>query len=203
MFVQAEVRLVVGFAAAQARLMNLARRGWLRDASDTAYEQWHASMARVGPIGPVPGVSRLVEVRFRDLVRHGDTAMLALRWEATGSGAGLFPALDADITLTPDGDSTTLLAMSGAYRPPLGKLGATIDRTILRRVTTATTRSFLTGIGNAISNPATARSGEYVESWPLVWQLPDALPGAGQRARSISLDSRESAEPTPVRSSHR
>jgi len=116
-----------------------------------------------------------VEVRFRDLIFHGQSAVLTLRWEATGPGGGLFPALDADITLTPDGDNATLLAISGAYRPPLGKLGATIDRTILRRVTTATARSFLTGIGNAISDPATARSGEHATPRLRAWELPDAF----------------------------
>jgi hypothetical protein len=46
-----------------------------------------------------------------------------LRWEATGPGGRLFPALDADITLTPAGEHATLLGLAGCYRPPLGSWG--------------------------------------------------------------------------------
>jgi len=41
----------------------------------------------------------------------------------TNVTGGLFPVLDADITLTPAGEQTTRLALAGVYRPPLGRLG--------------------------------------------------------------------------------
>lgn len=160
MFVAAEIRLDVAFAAAQAGLSDLARRGGLKDASDEAYEEWRISVARVGPLGSAPGMSRLVEVRFRDAVVRGQTALMCLRWEASGPGFGLFPALDADLILIPDGESSTLLGVSGVYRPPLGKLGAVIDRAVLDRVATATVRRFLAGIGAAIAGPASVPPGE-------------------------------------------
>ena len=47
-------------------------------------------------------------------------AGLALRWEATGAGGRLFPVLDADLTLAPDGEGT-VLPLAGSYRPPLGR----------------------------------------------------------------------------------
>jgi hypothetical protein len=47
-----------------------------------------------------------------------------LRWEATGAAGGLFPALDADLILTAEGQDKTLIALTGCYRPPLGRLGA-------------------------------------------------------------------------------
>ena len=138
MFIGAGIRLDVGFNAAQARLTNLVRGGLLRRASGGAYDEWQAGLARVEPRAAVLGVSELVQVRFRDKVSHGDSAVWAMRWEVIGPGGSLFPALDADIVLTPAGEDATMLAVSGAYRPPLGALGAGLDRAIMHRVAEAT-----------------------------------------------------------------
>jgi hypothetical protein len=46
-----------------------------------------------------------------------------LRWNAIGPGGRLFPALDANITLTAHGEQATWLRLAGAYRPPLGAAG--------------------------------------------------------------------------------
>ena len=156
MFAGDEVRLEVSFNAAQARLANLIRGGSLVSASQHAYGEGITGLVRVGPLGAAPGISRIVEVRFRELVARGDTAVLALRWETLGPGGKLFPALDADITLTPAGEQATLLTMGGAYRPPLGALGAQIDRAILRRAAAATIRSFINRVAEAIADPVRA-----------------------------------------------
>ena len=155
-FVGDEVLLDVSFAAAQARLANLARGGSLLSASQAAYDDGITGMARVGPLGSGPGMSRLVQVHFRDLVTREGSAVLTLRWETSGLGGGLFPALDADITLAPAGEQATLLTLAGAYRPPLGALGTGLDRAILRRVATATTRAFMNRVADAIVHPAGA-----------------------------------------------
>ena len=153
MFVVDEVMLGLSFRSAQARLAHLAQAGSLTSASEGAYGDGLASLIRVGPIGAVPGASKLVEVRFRDLVIRDDTALLTLRWEATGPGGGLFPALDADITLAPAGDQATRLTLAGAYRPPLAGLGAGLDRAILHRVASATIRSLLSRMADALAEP--------------------------------------------------
>jgi hypothetical protein len=113
-------------------------------------------LLRVGPLGSVRGLSRLVEVQFRDLVGREDSAVLTLRWAATGPGGALFPVLDADLTLTPRGEQATLLALAGAYRPPLGALGAGLDRTVLRRVAAATVRAFVRSVAAALTQPGAA-----------------------------------------------
>jgi hypothetical protein len=159
MFVGDEVMLGLSFRSAQARLANLARGGLLTSASQGAYGDGLAGLIRVGPVGAVPGASKLVDVRFRDLVTHDDTALLTMRWEATGPGGALFPALDADITLTPAGDQATRLTLAGAYRPPLAGLGGGLDRAILHRVATATIRSLLSRVAAALANPEGAASG--------------------------------------------
>jgi hypothetical protein len=151
MFVGDEMRLGVGFDAAQAGLANLAHGGPLLAVSAEAYGEGLAGLALVGPLGSVRGMSRLVEVRFLDLVIRDEAAVLTLRWEAIGAGGRLFPALDADITLTPAGEHATLLRLAGAYRPPLGSVGAGIDRVILHRVAAAAIGAFMNRVADAVT----------------------------------------------------
>jgi hypothetical protein len=152
-FVGDDVLLDVGFDAARAGLATLCRGGALVAASQDAYGEGVAGLVRVGPLGSVIGMSKLVEVRCRDLAPSNDSVGLALRWEATGPGGGLFPALDADITLTPAGERASRLRLAGTYRPPFGGVGAALDRAVLNRVATATIRAFLSHVADAIAQP--------------------------------------------------
>jgi hypothetical protein len=150
MFVRDEVPIDVGFEVARDRLANLDR--WFLTASDHAYGEGMAGLSRVGPRGPAPGISRLAEIRFQSLTAHDGRAGLALRWEARGPGGRLFPVLDADLTLTSAGENAALLTLSGAYRPPLGNLGAELDRLLLHRVAEATIRNFLDRVAAALGD---------------------------------------------------
>jgi hypothetical protein len=173
-FIGTEMRLGVGFNAAQARLANLAHGGVMRHASDEAYGKWGADLARVGPLGTAPGVSRLVKVQFRDMVIHEDSAVWTLRWEAIGTTGALFPVLDADITLTPAGDHETVLVVRGAYRPPLGNVGATLNRPVMHRIAEATIRAFTRQIGDAIVNPAASPEARHAGMEPEISYRPEA-----------------------------
>jgi hypothetical protein len=156
MFVGDEVLLNAGFADARAGLTRLTRGRQLLSASDDAYGVWATGLTRVGALD----VSRLVRVRLHELTESDDVARLAIRWEVAGTGGGLFPALDADLTLLPHGQETTLLTLAGAYRPPLGSLGQVLDRAILHRVAAATVRSFLDRVAVGItSQPGAAEPG--------------------------------------------
>jgi hypothetical protein len=172
MFVSDEVVLAVGFAAASARLANVAD-GALLNASRDAYSAGATGLARIGPLGSAPGVSRLVRVQLHDLPGGADRAGLALRWEAVGPGGGLFPALDADLTVTRAGQKTTVLRLAGVYRPPLGALGAGLDRAILHRVAAATIRAFINRVADAIVHPAQAGAAAVADAVPP--PLPSAL----------------------------
>ena len=158
MFIGDEVPLNVGLEAARTGLANLAIGDGLTSASKDAYGEGVTELIRVGPLGSVPGTSKLVQVRFRNLTERDDYAGLAVRWEATGPGGGLFPALDANITVTPAEGRTTVLRLAGSYRPPLGTLGTALDAAILHRVATATVRTFLNDIAAAITHPPAGRS---------------------------------------------
>ena len=161
-------------SVAQARLSNLIRGSRLVEASEDAYDEWVTGLVRVG----VPGVSRLVRARFLELVTRGEAVVLRLRWEVTGPGGGLFPALDADITLTPDGDRATMLRMDGAYLPPLGAVGTVLDRMLLHRVAATTTRSFVAQVAEAIVSPQpAAEPGQAARQWELLTAMPDTDEG--------------------------
>ena len=154
MFIGTETRLEVGFAAAQARLASLVCGGLLDDACHEAYDTWTTGLARVGPFGAAPGVSRLVQVHIRTLAQQEDSARWAMRWQATGATGTLFPALDADLKLTPAQDDATTLAVSGVYRPPLGGVGAGLDRVVMNRIARASIRAFARRTATAITSPA-------------------------------------------------
>jgi hypothetical protein len=133
-----------------ARLTSLAETGELGRASQTAYRQGRA-LLRVGPLGDRPGLSKLVAVRFLAPLEHTGTRTLPLRWEATGPAEELFPVLDANLIAVPEGPEKTRLILTGAYRPPLGRLGATLDRAILNRVAYATVRSLLSSLADVLT----------------------------------------------------
>ena len=153
MFVAGEVLLDLSFPAAAARLANLARGGSLTRVSEGAYGDGLTGLVWVGPVGTVPGVSKLVEVHFRDVVTCGESAVLVLRWQATGPGGRLFPALDADMSLTPSGERSTRLSLAGVYRSPLAALGAGLDRPLFHKVADATVRSLLARVADVLGLP--------------------------------------------------
>jgi hypothetical protein len=152
-FATYELALDVSLSVAQARLVNLVRSDALSGPSRLVYEDGLVQLIRVGPLGGTPWLSKLVRVRFLDPVYRQDTMTVGLRWEATGAAGGLFPVLDADISLTRVGEHTTQLALAGSYRPPLGWFGATLDKTVLRQVAAATVRALLHQVANALASP--------------------------------------------------
>jgi hypothetical protein len=152
-FVSGEVSLDVSFTAAQARLAYLIGGGLLVSASAQAYSDGITGLPGVGPLDSAVGLSRLCEVHFRDLKASDDSARLALRWEVNGP-VGLFPALDADITLAPAGKHSTTLTLTGVYRTPLGTSGAELDWVIWHGIAVATIRAFLRLLTEAIARTA-------------------------------------------------
>jgi hypothetical protein len=167
MFVSDQRLCPVGIGAARARLVNLAHGGWLGGASAAAYRDGLDQLLWVGPFGEVPGLSRLVQAHFLDPVERDGSVTVGMRWEATGVTGRLFPALDADITLTAEGDQATAVTLTGVYRSPLGALGAGLDRALLHHVATATVSSLLTRMGKALegTEPSAGAAG-----CPLWWE---------------------------------
>ena len=172
MFVAQDLTIRIGSRAAQARFQNLLRGNWLADTSQVACEGGAEGLLRVGPAVPV--AAKLVRVRFLDPVYRGDVMTVGLRWEAAGAAGTLFPVLDANISISPAGDDAAQLTLAGSYRPPLGHLGAGLDRTIMHRVAAATMRCLLQSVAEALVSPAPA--GHPAEDASPGWQ-PAPEPG--------------------------
>ena len=135
------------------KLSRLARTDHLTQVSGCAYKSGLVGLSCTGlsctgppDTGPADADQRrpkLVRVFVRELVAREQSAVLTLRWQATMPGGSLFPALDADITLTPAGEGRSLLTLDGAYRPPSGSRASGYDRAVLHRAATATIQSLL------------------------------------------------------------
>ncbi len=159
MFAVQEALLDIGFAAARARLVNLIAGGKLTGPSRAAYREGLGVQMRVGPFGNLPGASKLVRAQFLEPEDRDGGMRVALRWEAAGLTGGLFPALDADITVTPAG-ALARLTLAGAYRAPLGRFGAGLDRAVLHHVADATIRALVRHVADALTSPATSAESE-------------------------------------------
>lgn len=153
MFIRDEARLAVGFPTATARLAHLARRGRLMNASEAAYLAGLARLEGVAGPGAAAAGPGLARARFRELIVRDGAADLALRWEAHGPGGELFPALDADVTLSPCGSHVTMLALAGVYRVPSGAPGRRLDGAMVRRMAEETSRTFVGLMASAITAP--------------------------------------------------
>jgi hypothetical protein len=156
MFIGADIRLDIGFKAAEAKLANLARGGLLGRASGGAYTDWQAGLARADPHGVMLGMFRLARVRVGDMVTHGESAGWAVRWEVAGRRGTLVPALDAHIKLTAAGEDATLLTVSGICHPPLTWLAAELDPAVVHQVAQAAIQAYTNHIATDIAGPVTA-----------------------------------------------
>lgn len=154
MFIGGHVLLNVGFAAARGRLGNLAGGGVLLGASEHAYGQTITGLAYAA--GSVAGASQLAGVRPGDISETRGMAQLPVYWEATTGDGGLFQALDADLTLAPAGEQTTVLALTGVFRPPPGIADSGEDREIVFWFAAAAVRVFLARLASALVHPAGA-----------------------------------------------
>jgi hypothetical protein len=148
MFIGDDVRAEASPAAAAARLATLARGSSLTRASHAA---WDTATASAGHGSPSPGLPRLTRVHSQGPVQRGATAVLMLRWEVVAQGGRPFPALDADITLVPDGEHAVLVRLTGVCRQSPGtRPGQPAAQTIAADAV----RSLLTRIADAVSDPA-------------------------------------------------
>lgn len=166
MFVRSERSVAVDFGLASSRLAGLAGGTGLTEASRALYQGSVEYLLRVGPAAKMPGMSRLVRVRFTEPVCREGSMSVGLRWEATGLTGRLFPALDADISLSDAGAAGTQVTLVGSYRPPFGAAGAELDRLVMRAVANATLRQLLTQVTLALEGVMTDQA-----AGPVAWQL--------------------------------
>jgi hypothetical protein len=172
MFAAHEVAIDAPIGVASTRLTKLFDAGSMHRLSDAAYDGGLETLLRVGPFGERWWLSRLVRVRTLQPIRRDETITMALRWEATGVTGELFPTLDAEFILSPDGERRSRIKLVGSYRPPFGRAGEVLDRAILTQVAEATIRSLLERVAAALvaTQPAAGTTGAPVRYWV---QLPE------------------------------
>jgi hypothetical protein len=151
-FVGDQVILDVSFDAARCQLRRLASDGLLLGISEYAYATGVTDLAEAGLAA---ASAQLAGVRSGDLMETGERARLPLRWQEIGPDGALFPALDADLTLSPAGQATTVLALAGVYRLP-APTAAGLDPAIVRCLADVTIRSFIARLACALTHPAGA-----------------------------------------------
>ena len=98
----------------------------------------------------------------------GNAVRMPIRLEATGL-KGLFPELDADLTLLHLDPDLSQLVLEGSYRPPLEGLGQTLDRLALHRVAEATLQELVDKLAAKLGGneqPPPARGGAPVVADP-------------------------------------
>jgi hypothetical protein len=150
-FVGDHVLMDVCLDSAWRQLERLAGDGVLLSASEFAYGAGIAGLVEAA--GLAAGMSRLVGVQPGDLRETEGCARLWLRWEAIGSDGTLFPALDADLTLSSAAENTTVLTLAGVYRLP-EHAGAELDPGIVRCFAAVTIDSFIARLACALMHPA-------------------------------------------------
>ena len=191
-FVGDHIVMDVCLDSAKCQLKRLAGDSVLLGASEYAYGTGITGLAEAAELAA--GMSRLVGVRPGDLVEIGGCARLWLRWEAIGSDGALFPALDADLTLSPAGENTTVLRLAGEYRLP-DHMGAGLDPAVVRCFAAVTIHSFIARLACALMHPAGSAvpAGRAGRNSRATFRMGDAMTG-----RPRAMGARPGHDPTVV-----
>jgi hypothetical protein len=150
-FTADEILVDVSFDAARCQLEHFARDGVLLGAAEYAYGAGITGLGEAA--GPTARMSRLAGVRAEGIAETPDCARLGLRWEGIGPDGGVYPVLDAALTLAPAGEMATLLALAGSYRLPC-QAEAGLDPGVVRCFAAVAIRSFLARLACTLMHPA-------------------------------------------------
>jgi hypothetical protein len=114
----------------------------LRAALLAAQEEAARLRMTVAPPG-WPGVlAQRVQIRYQELRRVPDGALLSFGWAAE-RGLSLVPLLEGDLVVTPMGDPNTHLVLRGCYEPVTGAPGWGVDPALAHRMAETVLRTFL------------------------------------------------------------
>jgi hypothetical protein len=157
MFVGAELLVALPLDVAKKALDRAVADGGLVAESRHAVQKGLVFVMPVGPRGS-QGPAKDVLVRLLPAHQSGDRYVLPLRWEVTGPAGQLFPTLDGNMELAADGELMSRLSIVASYDPPMGRLGATIDRAVMSRVANATMTALLQEVGSQLGHWAPQRA---------------------------------------------
>ena len=144
-----ELHLERHLEAAAERLEDVLRQGpeaWLPGYSEA--EGTVTSELLAGRTGRL--VRRRIEVRLGSVQRFGYGTSLRLEWRAARHPE-LFPELDGHLRIEPRKGGGTRLKLDVRYRPPGGRLGATLDRAFMHWVATASVVDFADRLSESLN----------------------------------------------------
>lgn len=133
--------------------------GWLGACAERAEEEGADVVVRIGPGGLLAGARQRVRVQTGAPRPRADGLVVPLGWRTIRLQM-LFPSLEGDLEVAKLGEDRCRLTLSGQYNPPLGAVGATLDRRLLHRVAASTVRSFLQEVAAALTAPEAVALGE-------------------------------------------
>lgn len=142
------IHIPLPVAQVRDRLLRGVPNIW-QEAAAAAYDEGEDLLSRVGPFGPVPGLSKAVSVQVSNARIRGEGVVVQLRWSASGP-TELFPVMEADLEIAPLGANQSQLGFSGSYDPPLGSVGRQLDRLLLHQLAEATVRAMLRQLVEAL-----------------------------------------------------
>ena len=98
----------------------------------------------------VAGLHLVKDVCFRvaDYIDvPGPLAMgrIQLSWEPV-EHEDVYPVVTADLEIEPINDRRTMVSLLASYQPPLGRIGAVVDRVAMHRVAESALRRFFEGL---------------------------------------------------------
>jgi len=98
----------------------------------------------------VAGIHLIKEVCFRvaDYAQvPGALPMgrVQLSWEPLDH-EDIYPTVTADLEIEPIDERRTMVSLLASYRPPLGRIGAVVDRVAMHRITESALRRFFEGL---------------------------------------------------------
>lgn len=149
MFFEHDDVVPVPVAAAQQRIETCLRGDDLTTDGGQAFRAGESVLLRAG-FGPL---SKRVAVDTLPATVHDDAIVISVRWIATGPAGEFFPALDGQIELAPVEPESTRITFRGSYRPPMGEVGAALDRALLGRAARATARTFVESLRQRVLEP--------------------------------------------------
>lgn len=102
-------------------------------------------------------VGRAVTLELGAFERRPEVSRLPLHWKAK-EHARLFPTMDAELRLSDAGPAETEVRLVGEYEPPLGPLGAVMDRVAGGRIAQRSATDFVTGVAQRLRERLTQHS---------------------------------------------
>ena len=117
------------------------------DWSTDAYRNGEALRVKMGTVGSPPRIAKTITMIPGAPDRQPGNTRIPVRWEATDSA--MFPTMDADLSIVALGADKTKLALQGNYQPPLGAVGATLDRFLLHHVAESAVKHFVDRVAEA------------------------------------------------------